>query len=146
VSRAGDAPTPKILLVEDDDDLRRGLARRLLAWGYEVVGAADGYGAVALARSERPDLVLLDLGLPGGGGFDVLERYSHLAAVATTPIIVLTGRDPRVAEPMVRRFGVAAFLTKPVENEELKATIERALGGETDSTGPQQPSPAEHLR
>ena len=75
----------KILVVEDDDDLRLGLARRLTASGYDVVLAADGLAAVGAARTDRPDLVLLDIGLPGGSGLTVLRRYSDSAALDVHP-------------------------------------------------------------
>jgi DNA-binding response OmpR family regulator len=123
----------KILIVEDDDDLRRGLALRIKASGYDVVLAADGLSAVSTARAERPDLVLLDIGLPGGTGLSVLERYSDCAALIFTPVIVLTGRDPLTIEGEVRKFGVAGFLTKPADNDELLTAIGRALGGEPDA-------------
>jgi DNA-binding response OmpR family regulator len=122
----------KILVVEDDDDLRQGLARRLTASGYDVVLAADGLTAVSAARTERPDLVLLDIGLPGGSGLTVLHRYSDSAALMFTPVVVLTGRDPIAIETDVRKYGVAGFLTKPADNDELLRVIERALRGERD--------------
>jgi DNA-binding response OmpR family regulator len=122
----------KILLVEDDDDLRRGLARRLTASDYDVVLAADGLTAVSVAHTERPDLVLLDIGLPGGSGLTVLHRYSEAAALMFTPVVVLTGRDPMAIEGDVRKYGVAGFLTKPADNDELLRVIERALRGERD--------------
>jgi DNA-binding response OmpR family regulator len=122
----------KILIVEDDDDLRRGLALRIKASGFDVVLAADGLSAVSTARTERPDLVLLDIGLPGGTGLSVLERYSNCAALIFTPVIVLTGRDPLTIESEVRKYGVAGFLTKPADNDELLAAIGRALGGQPD--------------
>jgi two-component system KDP operon response regulator KdpE len=122
----------KILIVEDDADLRRGLTLRLRANGYDIVHASDGLSAVSAARNERPDLVLLDIGLPCGDGISVLHRYANMAALSAMPVVVLTGRDPRVAEPAVRQFYVAGFLTKPVENDVLLATIERALLGDPD--------------
>jgi two-component system KDP operon response regulator KdpE len=126
----------KILVVEDDDDLRQGLALRLTASGYDVVLAADGLSAVSAARTERPDLVLLDIGLPGGSGLTVLQRYSDAAALMFTPVVVLTGRDPMAIEADVRKYGVAGFLTKPAENDELLRVIERALSGEPDPAAP----------
>ena len=120
----------KILVVEDDDDLRRGLTVRLRSNGYEVVTAQDGVSAVSVARIELPDLVLLDLGLPAGDGFKVLERYANMPNLCTIPVIVLSGRDPQFAEPAVRKFHVAGFLSKPAENEVLMDSIERALRGE----------------
>jgi DNA-binding response OmpR family regulator len=119
----------KILIVEDDDDLRRGLTLRLKASGYDVAHAQDGVTAISVAVQEHPDAVLLDLGLPAGDGLTVLERYDNLPALCGIPIVVLTGRDPRVAEPATRRFNVAAFLQKPVDNEDLIAALEVALHG-----------------
>jgi DNA-binding response OmpR family regulator len=121
----------KVLVVEDDDDLRRGLMLRLRTYGYDVVAAQDGVAAVSIARQEQPDLVLLDLGLPGGDGFTVLERYANLPALCAIPVVVLTGRDPRTSEPAARKFHVAAFLRKPVDNDVLARTITLALRGET---------------
>ena len=117
----------KILIVEDDRDLRRALTIRLRATGYDVVTAEDGLYAVSVARKEHPDLVLLDLGLPGGDGLTVLERYQNLSDLCAIPVVVLTGRDPRVAEPAARAYGVAGFLRKPVDNEVLLDTIRDAL-------------------
>jgi DNA-binding response OmpR family regulator len=122
---------PKVLIVEDDDDLRRGLTWRLHASGYEIVQATDGVAAVSVAKHERPDVVLLDLGLPAGDGLAVLERYANLPDLSATPVVVLTGRDPRTAVPATRKFHVAAFLQKPADNKDLVEAIERALRGET---------------
>jgi CheY-like chemotaxis protein len=122
----------KVLIVEDDDDLRRGLTRRLQASGYTVVNAPDGVAAISVARNERPDVVLLDLGLPGGNGLTVLERYANLPELSAIPVVVLTGQDPRTAEPATRKFHVvSAFLQKPVDNKNLIEAIEHALRGET---------------
>ena len=121
----------KVLIVEDDDDLRHGLTRRLQNSGYEVVQATDGVAAISVARHERPDVVLLDLGLPAGSGLIVLERYANLPDLSTIPVVVLTGRDPRIAEPATRKFHVAAFLQKPADNKDLVEAIERALRTQT---------------
>ena len=83
----------KILIVEDDRDLRRALTIRLKAHGYDVVTAEDGVYAVSTARKEHPDLVLLDIGLPAGDGLTVLDRYSKLSDLCDIPVVVLTGRD-----------------------------------------------------
>jgi len=135
----------KVLIVEDDDDLRRGLTRRLQNSGYEIVQATDGVAAISVARRERPDVVLLDLGLPAGSGLIVLERYANLPDLSTIPVVVLTGRDPRIAEPATRKFHVAAFLQKPADNKDLVEAIERALRTQTARgrrplTPPSEPS------
>jgi DNA-binding response OmpR family regulator len=125
----------KVLVVEDDLELRRGLTVRLRKVGYEVVQAEDGLGAVSVAKREQPDVILLDIGLPGGDGFSVLERYAGFPDLSVIPVIVLTGRDPRAAEDAARRFGVAGFLSKPAENDELLAAIASAMEGDTAAPG-----------
>jgi DNA-binding response OmpR family regulator len=118
----------KILIVEDDDDMRRGLGLRLISWGYSVVQASDGYYAMDVARREMPDAVLLDLGLPGGDGISVLERYAKNLQLSTIPVIVLTGRDTFAIESTVREYNVRAFLRKPVDNDELARALAQATG------------------
>lgn len=122
----------KILVVEDDVDLRRGLSIRLHQAGYQVVGAGDGLSAVSMARQEHPDLILLDIGLPVGDGFSVLDRLGKLAPLCGTPVVVLTGRDPATTEPAVRLYGVAGFLQKPADNDVLLSTIAGALDEEDE--------------
>lgn len=117
----------KILVVEDDRDLRLGLAVRLRDNGYEVVFASDGVTATSVARKEQPDLIILDLGLPGGDGFVVMERLKMLLPTAHTPVIVLTARNPAFEERALKA-GAVAFFQKPVESEALLAAIGSALG------------------
>jgi DNA-binding response OmpR family regulator len=126
--------TSKILVVEDDDDLRNGIALRLRASGYAVELATDVLRALAAIRSVHPDLVLLDIGLPGPDGFELIELLAHLK-MREIPVVVLTGRDPSTAEPVARGYEVAAFLTKPADNQELLRVIEGALQGLPDSAG-----------
>ena len=79
----------KILIVDDDADLRAALNIRLRANGYEVAFAADALSAVAQARKLTPDLILLDLGLPAGDGFSVLERLKANDSLSLIPVIVV---------------------------------------------------------
>jgi two-component system, OmpR family, KDP operon response regulator KdpE len=88
-------PRPKILLVDDDPDLLRALRLRLRANNYEVTTASDGYAAIAAAQKERPSLIILDLGLPVGDGFVVLDRLQNSDTLAGIPVIVLSARDPQ---------------------------------------------------
>jgi DNA-binding response OmpR family regulator len=118
----------KILVVEDDRDQRQAIGIRLRANGYDVAFAADGMQAVAGVRKERPDLVLLDIGLPGGDGFSVMQRIKSMSPSAGLPIIVMSARDAASNRELVLAAGAEAFLPKPTENQVLIASIRRALG------------------
>jgi len=121
-------PRPKILLVDDDDDLLRALRLRLRANNYEVTTASDGYAAIAAAQKERPALIILDLGLPVGDGFVVLDRLQNSDALAGIPAIVLSARDPQNNEEKALKAGAAAFFQKPADNDELLNVIRVSLG------------------
>lgn len=118
----------KILVIDDDQDLVRALGTRLRAEGYGFVAAGDGVMAIAAARREHPDLIILDLGLPGGDGYQVLGRLKTLMPTSSTPVIVLSAKDPKVHEERSRAAGADAFLQKPAENAALMAEIRRQLG------------------
>jgi len=118
----------KILIIEDDEDMRRGLNIRLKANEFETAFASDAAMALTIARKEAPDLVLLDLGLPGGDGFLVLDRMKNIAELAPTPVIVVSARDPKTNEKRALDAGARAFFQKPVDNEQLMKAIWRALG------------------
>jgi DNA-binding response OmpR family regulator len=117
----------KILIVDDDDDLRRGLNIRLRAAGYEPVFATDGIMAIAQAQKLEPDLILLDIGLPAGDGYVVLERLRVNPKLALIPVVIVSARDPAGSRPKALRLGAAAFIQKPVENEELLRVISAAM-------------------
>ena len=117
----------KILVVDDDQDLLLGLGMRLRASGYEVVTASDSYTAVATARKERPDLMILDLGLPAGEGFLVMERMQAIAELGGVPVIVLSARDPIGNRDKSHRLGARAYFKKPANNQDLLEAIEDAL-------------------
>ena len=121
----------KILIIDDDQDLLLGLATRLKANGYGVVSAADAISAIAVARTEAPDLVILDLGLPAGDGFLVFERMRGLTDLIATPVIVLSARDPAKNEKRALDAGAVAFFQKPPNNHEFLAAIRQALGETT---------------
>jgi len=117
----------KIMIVDDDPDLRQALRLRLRANKYETVNAVDGYSAIAMAYKERPDLIILDLGLPAGDGFVVLDRLQKDDKLSAIPVIVLTARDPQANERRVLRAGAAAFFQKPADNAELLDVIRASL-------------------
>lgn len=125
----------KILVVEDDPDLLDLTAYVLRRDRFVVVEARDGVEALQRWGAEKPDLVLLDLGLPGIDGFDVLRQ---IRAQDKTPVLVLTGRTEN--RDVVRTFslGTDDFLAKPFEFRELtariRAILRRAHGGSYDET------------
>jgi DNA-binding response OmpR family regulator len=117
----------KILIVDDDPDLRQALKLRLRANHYDTVHAVDGYSAVAIAYKEHPNLIILDLGLPAGDGFVVLDRLQADDKLSTIPVIVLTARDAQSSERRALQAGAAAFFQKPADNAELLAVIRATL-------------------
>ena len=118
----------KILIIDDDQHLLLGLTARLKANEYVVVSAGDSVSAIAVARKEAPDLVILDLGLPAGDGFVVLERIRGLADLAGIPVIVLSARDPAHNKQRALEAGAVAFFQKPPDNHEFLTAIRQALG------------------
>src|ERR1700719_2565722 len=95
----------KIMIVDDGADLCYALGLRLRANHYQILSTGDGYSALALAQKEHPDLVLLDLGLPGlATGAAVLKHMRTFPSLASIPVIVLTGRDPRDYKKTMREI------------------------------------------
>jgi DNA-binding response OmpR family regulator len=117
----------KILIVEDDQDMVRAMGVRLKASGYGLVVANDAISAISMARKEKPDLILLDLGLPGGDGFVVMNRLKCIPDLMLVPIIVVSARDPKFNEPIALEAGARAFFQKPFETADLLTSIHDAL-------------------
>ena len=118
-----------ILIVDDDPDMRLGLHVRLKANHYNVIFAADGIASIAEARKHMPDLIILDLGLPAGDGFSVMDRLKANDSLSLIPVIVVSARDRTANMDRAIRAGAKAFLQKPVDNAELLAVIRQVLGG-----------------
>jgi two-component system, OmpR family, KDP operon response regulator KdpE len=127
-------PRHKILVVDDDPDLVRALRLRLRANDYDIATASDGYAAIATAQKERPDLIVLDLGLPVGDGFVVLDRLQKSDILSGVPVIVLSARDPETNEARALKAGAAAFFQKPADNDELLNVIRVSLPSGLAST------------
>jgi DNA-binding response OmpR family regulator len=120
----------KILVVDDDPDVRLSLQLRLNANHYDVICAADGVASIAEARKHMPDLIILDLGLPAGDGFSVLERLKANEKLSSIPVIVLSGRDRVGNKDRALKAGATTFLQKPMANEKLLAVIRFVLEAE----------------
>ncbi len=117
----------KILIVDDNEDLSKGLRIILRAHDYVTAVAADGVSAISQAKNEKPDLILLDLGLPAGDGFKVMERLSNIDSLASIPVIVLSAKDAATNKERALKAGARAFLQKPPDNAELLGSIKRLL-------------------
>jgi DNA-binding response OmpR family regulator len=117
----------KIMVVDDDPDLRQALSLRLRANNFDTVNVCDGYSAIAMAQKEKPHLIILDLGLPAGDGFAVLKHLQEFPALSAIPVIVLTARDPEGNEKRTLESGAVAFFQKPADNEELLGVIRASL-------------------
>jgi len=118
----------KILVVEDDADVRLGYQILLKANHYDTFFAADSASAVSEARKHQPDLILLDLGLPAGDGFVVLERFQANMNLAVIPVIVVSGRDLQGNREKALKAGAKAFVQKPWNDTELLTLISELLG------------------
>lgn len=123
----------KVLVVDDEKDFLRILGAQLKAGGYEVAFAVDGLSAVTAAKEEKPDLIILDIGLPAGNGFNVMRRLSKLTQTAFVPVIIVTGQDYPFAKKQSLEAGAKAFLQKPVEQDELLDVMEKVLVSEEKS-------------
>ena len=130
--RRGGSGRQKVLVIEDDAVARADLQARLGAAGYLVAQAADAASAMTVVNREHPDLILLDLGLPGGDGYLVLERLRKIAAFAAIPVLVITGRSDAETRQRVASLGVPPMLTKPVDTEALLAAVRASLETKSD--------------
>jgi two-component system cell cycle response regulator DivK len=118
----------KILLVEDNEMNRDMLSRRLTRRGYEVVMAVDGEQGVAMATSESPALILMDMSLPGVDGWEATRQIKAAPATGAIPVIALTAHAMEGDREKALAAGVDDFDTKPVELERLLGKIETLLG------------------
>ncbi|HKY09324.1 MAG TPA: response regulator [Candidatus Binatia bacterium] len=138
------AKKKKILIVDDNDDVLRGLRVLFRAHNYTTVAAGDAVTAISQAKSEKPDLIVLDLGLPAGDGYLVMERMSNIDELASIPVIVFTARDDETHRARALEAGAKAFFQKPVDPADLLSSVKQILSGRNSN----QPSlvPMETVR
>lgn len=115
----------KILIVDDNEDVSRGLRILFRSHDYVTVLAGDAVTAISQAKAETPDLIVLDLGLPAGDGYLVMERLGNIDALASIPVIVFTARDEESHRERALEAGAKAFFQKPVSHAELLLAIQR---------------------
>jgi CheY-like chemotaxis protein len=122
---------PKILLVEDNEMNRDMLSRRLLKAGFEMVMAVDGEQAIDLARSEAPDLILMDISLPGLDGWEATRRLKARPETRFIPIIALTAHAMAGDREKSLAAGCNDYDTKPIDFRRLLEKIQGFLNKET---------------
>src|SRR5689334_21456283 len=142
----GTPAQPTVLVVDDEQTLREMLDYNLRREGYRVLAATDGGEAVRLAYAERPDLIILDLMLPGMNGFEVCRAVRR---ELNMPILMLSAREEEIDKVLGLELGADDYLTKPFGLRELLARVHallrRAEGGRNEAPAPPagQPSGAE---
>jgi two-component system, cell cycle response regulator DivK len=120
---------PRILVIEDNEENRDSLSRRLQRRGFEVLLAADGRAGVETAQAEHPDLVLMDMNMPEVDGWEATRRIKADPATADVPVIALTAHAMAGDKERALAAGCADYHTKPIEFPKLIAQIESLLQG-----------------
>ena len=119
----------RILAVDDEADVLMILRTALQSEGYEIKTASNGEDAVAAAQESPPDLIILDVMMPGMDGFDVLAELKKDEATSTIPVIMLTGVSDRKKIQEALDTGIDYYIIKPFEFEDLISKVEQALAG-----------------
>lgn len=123
----------KILVVDDDAVVIRGLSIKLEANGFEVITALDGAAAVTAVRTQRPDLILLDITFPADmvgvcwDGFLIMQWLTRLEEATDVPIFIISGGDRKQYEARALTAGATAFFQKPIDHDELIRLIRQTL-------------------
>ena len=119
----------RILIVEDDQKIALALQVRLKANRYAVSVASDAIVAASLGRAVKPDLILLDISMPGGNGFQLAETFHHMLETKGTPIIFITAFFSESLRAQALAAGAVCLLGKPYDETSLIECLDRALGG-----------------
>ena len=127
----------KLLIIDDDPEFRLLISTQLRSRNIAVFGAADIIQAIGTAHEKRPDVILLDIELPGGDGFLVLERLKANKLLSTIPVIIVTVRDLKEVEEKALQAGAVASFQKPVRIDDLVTVIEQVLKHSHQTGGPQ---------
>ena len=129
----------KILIVDDNEIVIKTITLKLQGAGYKVIGAMDGSEAVAAARRENPDLILLDISFPPDvgsvewDGFRIMEWFHRLDTARKIPIIIITGSEDPKAKERATNAGAVAFFLKPLEHDYLLKVVRATIGDPTSS-------------
>jgi DNA-binding response OmpR family regulator len=122
----------KILIVDDDQKIALALVIRLRANGYTVSVAGDAIAAASQARTTKPDLILLDIALPGGNGFKLAETFLNMPETSDTPVIFITASHDPTLMQKVMDLGAIGLFEKPFDTEKLLGSIDDKFNRMTD--------------
>ena len=117
-----------VLVVDDEPDIVRSVSIRLQSAGYDVLTAMDSLQATNIALKKTPDLIILDLGMPAGGGHVVIERLRGSVKGCNIPIIILSARTSYEDMQKAIEKGIEKYITKPFKSEELMAAVDELIG------------------
>lgn len=122
---------PRVLIVDDSPTETYAFQGMLEKNGHEVLTADNGADGVALARQELPDVVLMDIVMPGLNGFQATRQLTKGSDTAHIPVVIVTTKDQETDRVWGRRQGASGYLVKPVSEDELLKTIEAVMAGQT---------------
>ena len=120
-------PGTSVLIIDDSKTMVAALGRMLRENHFKIFEALDGEAAFEVLRTNKPDLIFLDIILPGMSGFDVLRRIRRSTYVGKVPVIVMSGNEAATEEYYVRRIGADDFMRKPCSRAEVFSRVERLL-------------------
>ncbi len=118
----------QVLVIEDEPNIIEAISFILSRDGWEVKTHSNGHDAVEAARMRGPDLIVLDVMLPGKSGFDILHEIRGDAALGNIPVLMLTARGQKKDREMAERAGVSRYMTKPFSNAEFLDTVRGLVG------------------
>ena len=113
----------RVLLIEDEPNIIEAISFILSRDGWDVKTHSNGHDAIEAVRNRRPDLIILDVMLPGKSGFDILEDIRADPELAATPVLMLTARGQVKDREMATKAGASRYMTKPFSNSEVLDTV-----------------------
>ena len=113
----------KVLLIEDEPNIIEAISFILSRDGWDVKTHSNGHDAMDAVRTRRPDLVILDVMLPGKSGFDILQEIRADSELAATPVLMLTARGQVKDRELAEKSGVSRYMTKPFENADVLEAV-----------------------
>lgn len=125
-----------VLVVDDNEAMRKILQRRVESWGYAVLTAPDGLEAIRIAQARLPQAVLLDVMMPGLDGLEVCRRLTRDPATRRIPVILISAKASQISGEQVQEAGAFAALQKPYDPSDLLARLQEAIRGSSQKEQP----------